>query len=157
MSPQIYLCNEAPKKLQPMNVYCDYKPSFATMGYGLYTKKQKLAFWRFISSGSNAREVVADIGYAFMENKKTSLNLFSLFNDAAIGEFQADIAKRIFGFFANLVNIFQDSANNLTPLCYSFKTCHSGNYLCMKQRKRRPSIRLESELNTYILDEYSKF
>ena len=97
-----------------MNVYIDYKPSFATMGYGLYTKKQKLAFWRFISSGSNAREVVADIGDAVMENKKTSLNLFSLFNDAAIGEFQADIAKRIFGFFANLVNIFQDSANNLT-------------------------------------------
>ena len=76
------------------------------MGSGIYTKKQKEAYEKFISSGSNAREVIADIGDAVIENKKTSFNLFSIFNDEAIRDFQSDIAQRIFGIFANMVNIY---------------------------------------------------
>ena len=105
-SPEISECDIAPKKLQPMNSNIPFNTSYSTMGSGIYTKKQKEAYEKFISSGSNAREVIADIGDAVIENKKTSFNLFSIFNDEAIRDFQSDIAQRIFGIFANMVNIY---------------------------------------------------
>ena len=48
---------------------------------------------------------------------------------------------------------YQDSANNLTQLCYSSKTRRFRNYLCMNQWKSRPSYstRVRVEYLTFML------
>jgi hypothetical protein len=101
-SPQFSYCPVDPKTLTPLQHQFNVMMEYKSLGDGLYSTSQMIAFRNFMASGGNVRQITHEMGDAVLEGSKPKFNIFSLLNNLAVGDLKSSISGHIFGIFSGL-------------------------------------------------------
>jgi hypothetical protein len=101
-SPEQSYSEIIPKQMTPLRHHFESLLDLPSFGNGLYSRKAMTDYKKLLASGKNAKTIMSDMGEAVMDGSKPKFNIFKLLNLDAMVDFQAGVADRVFGIFANL-------------------------------------------------------